>query len=614
MYLRIILILYLINNVQLCFKEKKYSYIEVPIVLVTSTGKLNHLINTINNIEYHNAANTIITVNIKIIDIIYTDKSYNNITNFYDTKDYLHIFYVDQYVAYDNSIHTNFVRRSDESLNDYITFDNDTYIKERKHVPYEMLDYNKYIIHFNKTTNFIKFYDKKLYIRESVIIFGNNDINKTIPYINIAISKQIKNLKNIGKDIYKEKIELYNNNQKNKLFINNYNKYNDDRLLNEYAIYKDNFKIIACDTNPNNKKHCCSELNDFTDSDKYSLIVNSNNEFIIVPVIKNDIVKNDKFILPIKNVHFNIEYSCDNKICYNMYNIIKESIDELNNIFYNVKVTCSKSENKYSTNLKIKFVNNIIERNNLTNTVPAEQTFGSVYYNDIIRINIVNKNNNEIIKKLIKHGIVSHAFEIGHENGQKYTQLTAAFETGILISEKYFVFGNISPFFEINNKETNNIKTNNCKTILNTITTTIKKCTDYFEFSMIKNHKKQKIEIVNKNMYDNLQNKIKIYSSLYDALNNLFTDALIVDKNDLEYIDYNNEYKCGFINSKCVSIAKVKYNSKIYYINLGNYNSILSITKDNYVICCINGILCNSLSNNSTNINQHYRNHYFNNY
>jgi hypothetical protein len=595
MFLKFILILYLINNVQLCLKEKekKESYIQLPVVLVTSTGKLNYLFDIINAIEYHNAANKMIIVNIKIMDIIYTDKSYDNINIFNNTKDYLHIFCVDEYFAYDNSIHTNFIRRSDESLNDYITFNNDTYIKERKHVPYEMLDYNKYIIRFNKTTNFIRFYNKTIYARESVIIFGNVTIDQTIPYINIAISKQIKNLQNISKDIYKGKYELYNNNQKN-----------NDQLLNEYAINKYNFKIIACNT-----KNCYSELNDFTDSYKYSLIVNSNNEFIIVPVIKNNIVKNNKFILPIKYVHFNIEYSCDNKICYNMYNIIEESINELNNIFYNIKITFSKSENKYSTNLKIKFVDNIIEKNNLTNTLPAEETFGSVYYNDIIEIYIVQKNTDTIIKKLIKHGIVSHAFEIGHENGQEYTQLTAAFETGILTSEQYFVFGNISPFFEINKIET--IKTNTCKIILNTTTTSIQKCTDYFEFSMIENHKKQKIEIVNKNMYNNAPNKIKIYSSLNDALNNLFTDALIVDKSSVQYIDYTNEYKCGFINSRCASIAKVKYNSKIYYINLGNYNSILSITKDNYVICCINGILCNSLSNNSTSINQQYRNHYF---
>ena len=82
MYLKIILILYLINNVQLCVKEEKCSYIEVPIVLVTSTGKLNNLIDTINTIEYYNAANKIITVNIKIIYVIYTDKSYNNINIF----------------------------------------------------------------------------------------------------------------------------------------------------------------------------------------------------------------------------------------------------------------------------------------------------------------------------------------------------------------------------------------------------------------------------------------------------------------------------------------------------------------------------------------------------
>ena len=63
----------------MCVKEEKCSYIEVPIVLVTSTGKLNNLIDTINTIEYYNAANKIITVNIKIIYVIYTDKSYNNI-------------------------------------------------------------------------------------------------------------------------------------------------------------------------------------------------------------------------------------------------------------------------------------------------------------------------------------------------------------------------------------------------------------------------------------------------------------------------------------------------------------------------------------------------------
>lgn len=611
MYLKIILILYLINNVQLCVKEEKCSYIEAPIVLVTSTGKLNNLIDTINTIEYYNAANKIITVNIKIIDVIYTDKSYNNINIFNNTRDYLHIFYVDQYVAHDNSIHTNFIRRSDETLNDYITFNNDTYIEKRKYVPYEMLDYNKYYIHFNRTTNIIKIYDKKTYVRESVIMFGNNDINKIITYINIAISKQTKNLSNIGKNIYTEKFKLYNNNQRNELFINNSN---NGQLLDEYVIYEHNFKIIACNTNQNNKKHCCSELNDFTGSNEYSLIVNSNNTFIIVPIITYNIIKTEKFILPVKNIHFNIEYSCDKKICYNMYDIIKKSINILNKMIYNVNFTCSKSENKHNTNLEINFVSNINEKNKLKNTVTAGQTFGDVYSNNKIIMYIVNKYPDKIIEIIILHELISHVLRINHQPGQKYTELTSAVVTGSLISKTYFIFYEISPLFERNNIETSNIETNNCKNILNTTTTSINKCENYFEFNMIKNHKKQKIEDLNKEMYNNLENKVKIYSSLYDTLNNDFTDALIVDKNNLEYIEYNNEYQCGFINSRCISIAKIKYNNKIYYINLGYYNSILIITKDNYVICCIDGILCNSLSNNLTNINQYYRSYYFNNY
>ena len=77
-----------------------------------------------------------------------------------------------------------------------------------------MLDYNKYYIHFNRTTNIIKIYDKKTYVRESVIMFGNNDINKIMGigiiknFLQTEKHYKIYNIGNYNRYTYKSKYRI----------------------------------------------------------------------------------------------------------------------------------------------------------------------------------------------------------------------------------------------------------------------------------------------------------------------------------------------------------------------------------------------------------------------
>ena len=564
-----ILLISILLTINACLIEKKYSYIEFPVVLVTNNNKLDNLINILKKIEYHNAENKIININIKIIEFIDINETYDNINIFDKTKDYLHIFYLDEYITYGKRYTNYTIRSNDELLQNYVKF------------------------------NKLQFSTK----RKSLIIYGYNDINNLISSLNYAISKNIKNLKDIGKSIYIEKISLYKD---DKNIIDNIDKI-DDILMNECIINYNNFKIISCNTNRNNRRHCCSDKNDFTGSLDYNLIVNYKNHFIIVPIVKEDEnILNDEFIISMKYVHFNIEYTCIDD-CYNLYNIIGKAINELNNKFYNVKFSYSKSSSYYYTNLIINIVDKIKQdRHNEHNISPIERTYGSLYNSDKIIIDII-KNNDDIIKNLIIHAISSHGFLIGHQSGQIYNDITSAMYTPSNIN-KYFIFNNISPFFRINNDiVTKNI--NDCINIKNTSTTHIYQCNkNYFRFDII--YQIQEIKEINKHMFNETINKfkkIKLYSYVNDTLNNLFLDSIIVDNNDIEYIDYYNDYTCGYINSRCISIAIVKYNSKIYYVNLGNYNSLIYIAKENYAICCIDGISCDNIRNNSTSIVQNYR-------
>jgi hypothetical protein len=95
-------------------------------------------------------------------------------------------------------------------------------------------------------------------------------------------------------------------------------------------------------------------------------------------------------------------------------------------------------------------------------------------------------------------------------------------------------------------------------------------------------------------MYDKVINNksVFIFKNINSALNNVLIYGFEI-KNIKSF-----KYK-GYINSGCTSIAKIEFSvmNGEYYINLGNYNSILYDDNNKIITCCINGIICNNLIN-----------------
>jgi len=618
-----IFIIYLVYNVnsQKCSDVKLYSFIEVPIVLVTSSDNLDHLKEIIGRVEYYNAENEGIIVNLKVMKIIDTSKIYNSILDddLTTTSSYIHIFYKDKY----DEEHNNFVRRSGESLNRYIKFKSYVNIKKtalKDRLERSNLDYALYDVEHDKD-DFIIMYERKKYDRKkSVAIFGTEVLfDDIVSNINYVITSYVENLGNINKEMYNDEVySIYDENGKNK--------FGDDTDVDdqikegeETAYDRDEFVIVSCQTNPKNKRHCCHDSNKFDGSYKYKLhtsLKSNNYRFTIVEITGNDDHDNDiqsnidgTFIIPQRYIHFRVKYECKNlkeSTCNDMDQMMKNTIDGLNKYIYNIKFSYEKVEDdNYNLLLKMATLSSL--------KGAAETTQFDVFGSSKIIVTIGEHDKETTITPLEKHviltlhGIICHALGIEHENGQVYTQFTSAVDTGLTHCEKYFVFRDINKAFEIYVKEQNAVKRLTCEHLMNTETTAIHKCTNkthiYYKFSFLIGHTRTDIEDVNMRMFNDVTNedkrtKLKAYKSLPDAIDNLQMNLMEnLDIASVEYEGYVHRTVDNFKNSKCTSVTQVKINEKVYYVNLGNYESVLFDELDNHVTCCINGILCSDLKN-----------------
>lgn len=590
-----------------CLKKNQITpVVYQPITIVSDgTHDLNTILKTLSKIEKDNN-DGILYVRMAIQNVYYTYKSYEQLPD----NSHLTIFFLKDWTTYSNEVITGFVRVSSEYLTDYLYFKNVNTTKALTSEEFKKLEFSSYNYHHKKYVKIGK-NDTHILFTDKHVVESNHSVmhidNQTIQdyrlktNLNYAITLKMKTLENFGK-LVNPKFSLYGTDGC-LLAYPNCTK-SESKYSSSFSFQSAGLRIHTCDIiNPYVNTMCLSDLTITDTCSDYMLLYQSRtNKFTIaqIPRTSNDNTMTASFNkrhFPIPHFNFNflIFYECEGDSCDDKLfrDQIVTAFRHVSGYLKNANIAIKISPKlTYSTNMIIRYKPNL--RPNILGTVVS----GDIYNNDQIVIEILSTNKENSMHVLI-HELIAHVFDVGHQNGNNETEISSPHFIKTTSHKDVYLFSKPSILFlaesftrscpsgqksaSINNM--NGIRMERCGSTYSLIRT--------YENAISMNVRVDTVE-----KWDKISNNshVKIFDTHYDAVAS--TTKYVTDRKVMMTFHKSlNDYVCGVYNSICISVAQVQYLGQIKYVNLGDISG-LYFTESNVGMCCVNGIRCDSLSNN----------------